>query len=383
MKEIIYLDNNATTPLDPRVLDAMLPFFKDVYANAASNHTFGQKALDAVNGAREQVAQLINCDTSEIVFTSGATEAINLAIKGIVGFNKEKKHIITVETEHSAVLDVCKYLEASGFSISYLPVSSDGLINTEELENTIKPDTLLVSVMYVNNETGVIQPIKRLADIAHKGGAYFMTDATQAIGKMPVDVKYLGIDLMAFSAHKFYGPKGVGALYVRSRGQFKTRLVPQTHGGGHENKMRSGTLNIPGIVGMGEACHIIKAEMKKNASNIRQLRDHLEQELLKIEETFVNGSITERLYNVTNVCFKNVDADAMIIALKNIMVSNGSACTSVSIQPSHVLNAMGLSDRDAFSSIRFSLSKFNTREEINVAKFTVKKAIKMLRGMSV
>lgn len=383
MDSLIYLDNNATTQLDPNVLEAMLPYYKELFANAASNHSFGQTALNAVNNARGQVAELVNCDPSEIVFTSGATEAINLAIKGITGFNKEKKHIITAATEHNAVLDVCKYLEAFGFLTTYLPVNSEGLIDPENLECAIQPNTLLVSIMYVNNETGVIQNIKKLAEIAHKAGVHFMTDATQAVGKMPVDIKELGADLMAFSAHKFHGPKGVGALYVRSRGQYKARLVPHTHGGGHENRMRSGTLNVPGIVGMGEACQIAKEQMKKNTSSIKQFRDYLEQELLKIEDTFVNGSTTERLYNVTNICFRNADADAMIIALKNIMVSNGSACTSVSVEPSHVLKAMGLSDRDAFSSIRFSLSKFNSLEEIQVAISAVRDAVTNMRAMRV
>lgn len=351
---MIYLDNNATTPVDKRVLDAMLPYFNELYGNASSDHKFGIIANDAVKTARKQVSSLLGCDTNEIVFTSGATESINLAIKGIMHANKDRgKHIVTVSTEHSAVLDVCKFLEGEGNEVTYLPVMSDGLIDLSELSNAIRDDTVLVSVMFVNNETGVIQPVKEIASIAHEKGAIFMTDATQAVGKIPINVRELGIDVLACSAHKFYGPKGIGILYYKNRGRHRIKMTPLFHGGGHERGMRSGTLNVPLIAGMGKACEIAQKEMKNNEKHIRKLRDFFEEEILKIEGVKINGNREQRLYNVSNVRFDGVDADAIIIGLDEIMVSTGSACTSMVVEPSHVLISMGLEKRSR-NSIRFS-----------------------------
>ncbi|MBP6235338.1 MAG: cysteine desulfurase [Saprospiraceae bacterium] len=363
-QNIIYLDNNATTPLDPRVLDAMMPYFTSEFANASSTHQFGVKSYDAVKEARKQVASLIGAETNEIIFTSGATEAINLAIKGVAeGYGHKGKHIITVSTEHSAVLDTCKYLETKGYEVTYLPVMLDGLIDMNVLKQAMRDDTILVSVMLVNNETGVIQPIKEIGEIAHNRNALFMTDGTQAVGKMEVNVDELEIDLMAFSGHKMYGPKGVGALYVRQRNN-RVKIPALIHGGGHERGMRSGTLNVPGIIGLGAACKYAQSEMKDNEIKIKAQRDQLEIELLNIPDTFIVGNTEHRLYNVTNICFKGVDSDALIMGLSNpeddtpmIAVSNGSACTSASIEPSHVLLAMGLSEGDAYSCIRISLGK--------------------------
>jgi len=355
--EMIYLDYNATTPLDPRVLEKMLPFFTEVYGNAASQHSAGMKAKKAIDHARGQIAELIGSIPQEIIFTSGATESINLAIKGLAARSQERKHIVTVSTEHKAVLDVCAYLETIGFEVTYLPVQTDGLLDIETVKDAIRLDTLLVSVMYVNNETGVIQPIQEISALAHDHGAFFMTDATQAVGKMPVDVETLGIDLMAFSAHKFYGPKGVGGLYVRSKRPFRVKIQPLQHGGGHEGSFRSGTLNVPGIVGMGEACAIVQEEMVQDAKRIGQIRDQLENELLQIPGSWVNGSQTHRLYNVTNVGFEGVDTQMLIPMMQNIAVSNGSACTSAVLEPSHVLMAMGLREEQAWGSLRFSLGR--------------------------
>ncbi|MFN8671852.1 MAG: cysteine desulfurase family protein [Candidatus Sericytochromatia bacterium] len=368
MEKYIYLDNNATTKVDQNVIKKMIPYFTDIYANASSRHEFGFEAKKGVKKARQQVADLINCEADEIIFTSGSTESINLAIKGLQ--NKEKNHIVTVKTEHSAVLDTCKYLEKNGCEITYLFVNREGLIDLNELKNSIKNNTSLVSVMFANNETGVIQPIKEIAEIVHEKEALFMTDATQVVGKIPIDVNKLGIDLMTISAHKFYGPKGIGALYVRSRRPRKVKLEPIIHGGGHERSFRSGTSNVSGIVGLGVACEIASKNIKKDSLIIKDLRDYLENELLKIEDTFINGHKEKRLYNTSNICFKGFNSEAIIMGLKNIIVSNGSACTSTSIYPSHVLMAMGLSEKEAFSSIRFSLGKFNTKNEI---EFTIEK----------
>lgn len=351
---MIYLDNNATTQVDQRVLDAMLPYFNEFYGNAASDHKFGIIANDAVKVARKQVSSLLGCDTNEIVFTSGATESINLAIKGVMHANKDRgKHIVTVSTEHSAVLDVCKFLEEEGNEVTYLPVMSDGLINLSELSDAIRDDTVLVSVMFVNNETGVVQPVQEIANIAHEKEAIFMTDATQAFGKIPINVRGLGIDLLACSAHKFHGPKGIGVLYYKNRGRHRIRITPLIHGGGHERGIRSGTLNVPLIVGMGKACEIAQKEMKKNEKQIRELRDLFEEEVLKIEGVNINGNCEKRLYNVSNVLFEGVDADAIMIGLGDIIVSTGSACTSMVVEPSHVLVNMGLG-KQAGNSIRFS-----------------------------
>jgi cysteine desulfurase len=369
-ENIIYLDNNATTPLDPRVLGEMMPYLTHNFANAASTHRFGVGAHEAVKTARQQVADLIAADTNEIIFTSGATEAINLAIKGVAeAYSRKGKHIITVATEHGAVLDTCRYLETKGFEVTYLPVLTDGLLDLDVVKNSIRTDTILVSVMHVNNETGVIQPIKEISELAHEKGAIFMSDATQSVGKIPVDVDELGIDLMTFSAHKIYGPKGVGALYIRQR---KTRIkIPALlHGGGHERGLRSGTLNVPGIVGLGKACALASLEMAQNEKNIREMRDYLEREMLKIPDTSLNGNVERRLFNVSNICFKGMDANFFVNSQKHLALSNGSACTSALIEPSHVLLAMGLQDEDAFSSIRFSFGKLNSLVE---TKFVIEK----------
>lgn len=388
-KQIIYLDNNATTPIDQRVLETMMPFLTDNFANASSTHQFGLGAFEAVKDARKKVAELIGADTNEIIFTSGATEAINLAIKGVAeNYNKKGKHIVTVSTEHTAVLDTCIYLESKGFEVTFLPVKADGLIDLNELKNALRPDTILVSVMYVNNETGVIQPIKEIADLTHNTSALFMTDGTQAVGKIPVNVNEMGIDLMCLSGHKLYAPKGVGALYVRQKNPNRVKIPALIHGGGHERGLRSGTLNVPGIVALGKACMLAKIEMAKNALAIEELRNYLENELLKIDDTTVNGNKKHRLYNVSNVCFQGADSDAVIMGLSNaendlplIAVSNGSACTSTSIEPSHVLTAMGLDETAAFNSIRFSIGKSNTKSEIDLAVNVVENVVTGLRAM--
>jgi cysteine desulfurase len=380
---MIYLDNNATTRIDPQVLETMMPFLTDNFANAASTHAFGVGASEAVKTARQQVADLIGAQPHEIVFTSGATEAINLALKGVAEqYQAKGKHIITVQTEHSAVLDVCKHLETKGFEVTYLPVQSDGLPDLDLLKNALRKDTILVSVMAVNNEIGVIQPLKEIAAMAHQAGALFMTDATQAVGKWPLDVDKVGIDLLTLSAHKFYGPKGVGALFVRQRRPNRVRLEALLHGGGHEGGKRSGTLNVAGIVGMGKAAEVAQNQLKNDAQRVGKLRDTLETELLQIERTRLNGNPQNRLYNVTNVLFEGCDSDALIMGLENIAVSNGSACTSASIEPSHVLMALGMTETEAFSCIRFSLGRFNTPEEIPQVVAAVKKVVGQLRAMN-
>jgi len=383
MGDFIYLDNNATTPVDERVLEAMLPYFNQVYGNAASNHKFGLEVKGAVKTAREQISSLLGCDRNEIIFTSGATEAINLGIKGVAESYKDKgKHIITVATEHSAVLDTCKYLEKSDFEVTYLPVEQDGLLDIQEVEKALRPDTILVSVMYVNNETGVIQPIEEIANLAHKHGALFMTDATQAVGKIPINVQKMNIDLLSFSGHKFYGPKGIGALYVQRRGRQRVNLSPLIHGGGHEKGMRSGTLNVPGIVGLGKACEVAFQEMAENEKHIREMRDYLETELLKMDGIRVNGNREKRLYNVSNMLFEGVDADAIMLGMENVMVSTGSACTSDKVEPSHVLLAMGLSEEDAFSSLRFSFSNKIRKYDLNYLFKLLREIIPNIRSVS-
>ncbi|MDQ3291881.1 MAG: IscS subfamily cysteine desulfurase, partial [Bacteroidota bacterium] len=364
LKLPIYLDNNATTPLDPRVLEAMIPYLTEHFGNAASrDHAFGWAAKEAVEFAREQVAALINCNPKEIIFTSGATESNNLALKGVFEMYASKgNHIITAVTEHKAVLDTCQHIEKIGGQVTYLPVNKEGLIDLNELEAAITPKTILLSVMYANNETGVIQPIREISAIARKHGVLFMTDATQAVGKIPLDVEADQIDLLAFSGHKIYGPKAVGALY-EPRKNTHDKITAQIYGGGHERRMRSGTLNVPGIVGLGKACELCLLEMAKNAELITELRDHLELELLKIEETQLNGSKEHRLPHVTNISFKHVEGESLMMALKDLAVSSGSACTSASMEPSYVLKALGLSDELAYSSLRFSLSRFNTPEQ--------------------
>jgi cysteine desulfurase len=369
LEHILYLDYNSTTPIDPRVLDAMVPFLKDNFANSSSTHHFGQSINEKVKQTREQIADFINAEPNELIFTSGATEAINIAIKGVAeNYSNKGKHIITVSTEHKAVLDTCKDLERKGFEVTYLTVQSNGLINLVEFEKAIRLDTILVSVMLINNETGVIQPIKEIAKLAHEKGALFMTDATQAVSKLEIDVNDVGIDLLCFSGHKMYAPKGIGALYLRN----KTKLKPQIHGGGHENGLRSGTLNVPGIIALAKACEIASEEMALNQRNISALRDKLESELLKFPNTLLNGDLENRIYNTTNICFKGQDANVLIGRMKNIAVSNGSACSSAVIEPSHVLKAMGLNDDDAFASLRFSLGKYNTIEDIETVVNKIK-----------
>lgn len=383
LKTPIYLDNNATTPMDPRVLEAMIPYFTQKFGNAASrSHSFGWEGEEAVDYAREQVARLIGASEKEIIFTSGATESDNLAIKGVFEMYAERgKHIITVATEHKAVLDTCHHLEKMGAEVTYLKVGTDGLIDLNELESAMRSDTILVSVMYANNEIGVIQPIREIAAIAHKHGALFMTDATQAVGKIPVDVNRDGIDLMAFTAHKMYGPKGVGALYVRRKNP-RVKVTAQMDGGGHERGMRSGTLNVPGIVGFGKACELCMQEMEDESKRLRQMRDYLETELLKIEESYLNGNKEHRLPHVTNISFKYVEGEGLMMGIKDIAVSSGSACTSASLEPSYVLKNLGLDDELAHSSLRFGLSRFTTQEEIDFTIQHVGEAVAKLREMS-
>jgi cysteine desulfurase len=379
----IYLDNNATTPMDPRVLEAMLPYFNQKFGNAASrNHHFGWVAEEGVDYAREQVAKLIGASEKEIIFTSGATESDNLAIKGVFEMYKEKgNHIITAVTEHKAVLDACKHVEKLGGRVTYLPVQKDGLIDLETLEAAMTNETILVSIMYGNNEIGLIQPVKEIAAIAHKYGALFMTDATQAVGKIPVDVNTDGIDLLAMSAHKMYGPKGVGALYVRRKGP-RVKVTAQMDGGGHERGMRSGTLNVPGIVGLGKACEIARLEMPEEAARLSAMRDRLESSLSVLEESYVNGNVAHRLPHVANISFKYVEGEGLMMAMKDLAVSSGSACTSASLEPSYVLKSLGLSDDLAHSSIRFGLGRFTTDEEVDYAIEVTKKAVTHLRELS-
>jgi len=383
LKLPIYLDNNATTPMDPRVLEAMIPYMTDMFGNAASrNHPFGWAAEEAVDYAREQIAALINCNPKEIIFTSGATESDNLAIKGVFEMYASKgNHIITATTEHKAVLDTCKHIEKLGGKVTYLKVNSEGLIDLNELEAAITDKTILISLMYGNNEVGVIQPIREISAMAKKRGILFMTDATQAVGKIPVDVEADGIDLMAFSAHKMYGPKGVGALYVRRKNP-RVKVTAQMDGGGHERGMRSGTLNVPGIVGLGKACELCRLEMEKDTAHVTRMRDRLEKELTKIEESYVNGSREHRLPHVSNISFKYVEGEGLMMGVKDLAVSSGSACTSASLEPSYVLKALGLSDDLAHSSLRFGLSRFTTDEQIDYAINHVSEAVSKLRELS-
>jgi cysteine desulfurase len=380
----IYLDHNATTPCDPRVVDAMIPYFTDHFGNAASrNHPFGWQAEEAVDYAREQVAKLIGADPKEIIFTSGATEGDNLAIKGVFDMYASKgNHIITVNTEHKAVLDTCKHIEKLGGEVTYLSVKPDGLINLEELEAAVKPTTVLIAIMYANNEVGVIQPVKEISKIARKHGVLFFSDATQAVGKIPVDVNKDGLDLAAFSAHKMYGPKGVGALYVRRKNP-RVKVTSQMDGGGHERGMRSGTLNVPGIVGFGKACELCMQDMESDNKRISVLRDKLENELSKLEESYVNGSKEHRLPHVSNISFKYVEGEGLMMGFnKDIAVSSGSACTSASLEPSYVLKALGLGDDLAHSSLRFGLGRFTTEEQIDYTIEQVSKTVTHLREMS-
>ena len=384
LKLPIYLDNNATTPMDPRVLEAMTPYFLQHFGNAASrNHPFGWQAEEAVDYAREQVAKLIGADPKEIIFTSGATEGDNLGIKGVYEMYASKgNHIITATTEHKAVLDTCKHIEKLGGEVTYLQVKADGLIDLKELEAAIRPTTILIAIMYANNEIGTVMPIKEISTIARKHGVLVFTDGTQAVGKIPVDVNKDGIDLMAFTAHKMYGPKGVGALYVRRKNP-RVKVTAQMDGGGHERGMRSGTLNVPGIVGFGKACEICMLDMEEDSKRIIKMRDHLEKELMKLEEAYINGSTEHRLPHVTNISFKHVEGEGLLMGFnKNIALSSGSACTSASLEPSYVLKALGLGDDLAHSSLRFGLSRFTTDEEIEYTIKAISETVLKLRDMS-
>ena len=378
---MIYLDNNATTKIDPRVLDAMMPYLTDNFANAASTHKFGVAVNDAVSSARKSISNLIGCETNEVFFTSGSTEAINLILKGVFSASNERKEIITLQTEHSAVIDTCSALEKEGAKITFIPVNSNGLVDLEKIKEAVNQNSLLVCIMYVNNETGVIQPIKEISDIAHNAGAYFMTDATQAVGRISCKVDELGIDMLCFSGHKFYGPKGIGGAFIRQRRPFRVKVNPLLHGGGHEKGMRSGTLNVPGIVGIGKAAEISEKEMAKDEERIKSLRDSLESSLLEIEGSSINGTSQHRIYNTTNIRFNGIDSDALIMGLDEIAVSNGSACTANSIEPSHVLIAMGHNEDEAFSAIRFSLGRYTELSEINEVLVTIHKAITELRKL--
>jgi cysteine desulfurase len=384
LKLPVYLDNNATTPMDPRVLETMIPYFTEHFGNAASrNHPFGWQAEEAVDYAREQVAKLIGADPKEIIFTSGATEGDNLGIKGVFEMYASKgNHIITCTTEHKAVLDTCKHIEKLGGEVTYLEVDKEGLVNLAELEAAIKPTTILIAIMYANNEIGVIQPVREISALARKHGVLFFTDAVQAVGKIPVNVLEDGIDIMAFTAHKMYGPKGIGALYVRRKNP-RVKVTAQMDGGGHERGMRSGTLNVPGIVGFGKACELAREEMQQDAERLSKLRDKLETELLQIEETYVNGSRQHRLPHVSNVSFKYVEGEGLMMGFnKNIALSSGSACTSASLEPSYVLKALGLGDDLAHSSLRFGLGRFTTEEQIDYTIKAVTDTVLKLREMS-
>ena len=384
LKLPVYLDNNATTQMDPRVLEAMTPFFLEHFGNAASrSHAFGWEAEEAVDYAREQIAKLIGAAPTEIVFTSGGTESDNLAIKGVYEMYAGKgNHIITAVTEHKAVLDTCKHIEKLGGDVTYLPVKADGLIDLKELEAAIKPTTILIAIMYANNETGTIQPIPEICAIAKKNGVLMFTDAVQTVGKIPVDVNKDGIDLMSFTAHKMYGPKGVGALYVRRKNP-RVKVTAQMDGGGHERGMRSGTLNVPGIAGFGKACEICMFEMEADTQRIGKLRDKLETALMTLEGVHINGSTKQRLPQVTNISFNNVEGEGLLMGFnKNIAVSSGSACTSASIEPSYVLKALGLGDDLAHSSLRFSLGRFTSEEQIDYAIKIISETVLKFREMS-
>jgi len=370
--------------MDPRVLEAMIPYFTEHFGNAASrNHPFGWEAEEAVDYAREQVAKLIGADPKEIIFTSGATEGDNLGIKGVYEMYASKgNHIITCTTEHKAVLDTCKHIEHLGGEVTYLPVAANGLIDLTALEAAIKPTTILIAIMYANNEIGVVQPVKEISAIAKKHGVLFFSDAVQAVGKIPVDVNADGIDIMAFTAHKMYGPKGIGALYVRRKNP-RVKVTAQMDGGGHERGMRSGTLNVPGIVGFGKACELARLEMATDAERLSKLRDKLEAALTQIDESYVNGSTEHRLPHVANISFKYVEGEGLMMGFnKTIALSSGSACTSASLEPSYVLKALGLGDDLAHSSLRFGLGRFTTDEQIDYTIKAVTDTVLKLREMS-
>jgi cysteine desulfurase len=380
----IYLDNHATTPADPRVVDAMLPYFTEKFGNAASrNHEFGWKAEEAVENARGQIARLINATPKEIVFTSGATESTNLAIKGVAEMYREKgKHIITQVTEHKATLDTCKRLEKYGYEVTYLPVEKDGRINLDDLRRAITPQTILISIMYANNEIGVVQPIAEIGKIAKEKGVFFHVDAVQAVGKIPVDVQKDGIDLMSISAHKIYGPKGVGALYVRRKNP-RVQLSAIIDGGGHERGMRSGTLNVTGIIGLGKACEICQNEMAAEGAKLFKMRERLRESIMsRLDETFINGSMEHRLPHNINISFAYVEGESLLMGINDIAVSSGSACTSATLEPSYVLKALGVGEDLAHTSIRFGVGRFNTDEEIDYVADRVVETVTRLRELS-
>lgn len=381
----IYLDNNATTPCDPRVVEAMVPYFFEHHGNAASrNHPFGWEAEEAVDYAREQIAKLLGADEKEIIFTSGATESDNLAIKGVYEmYSRKGNHIITVKTEHKAVLDTCNKLEKHGAEVTYLDVKPDGLIDLAELEAAIKPNTILVSVMWANNETGVIQPMKEIGQICEKHGVLFFSDATQAVGKIKTHPREVGVHLMSFTGHKMYGPKGVGALYV-SRKNPRVKVTAQMDGGGHERGMRSGTLNVPGIVGFGKAAEIAMKEMDQDAARLSKLRDKLEKTFMaELEEVYINGNVENRMPHVTNISFKHVEGEGLMMTFnQEIALSSGSACTSASLEPSYVLVALGLGDDLAHSSLRFSLGRFTKEEDVDYALEAIKRGVNHMRDLS-
>jgi len=380
----IYMDNHATTPLDPRVLEAMLPYLTTVFGNAASrNHSFGWEAEAAVDKAREQVAKLIGATAKEIIFTSGATESNNLAIKGIAEMYKERgNHIITQVTEHKAVLDTCKRLEKYGYRVTYLPVKADGLIDIDDLKRAMDDKTILVSIMIANNEIGVVQPVAEIGKLCHERGVLFHTDGVQAVGKIPVDVNAMNIDALSLSGHKIYGPKGVGALYVRRRNP-RVQISGQIDGGGHERGMRSGTLNVPGIVGLGKACEIAGQEMKAETERLSALRDKLRTKLEgNLDYVHVNGSMEHRLPGNLNVSFVYVEGESLLMGINDIAVSSGSACTSATLEPSYVLKALGLGDDVAHSSIRFGLGRFNSEAEVDYVADKLIDVVQKLRELS-
>jgi cysteine desulfurase len=380
----IYFDNHATTPVDPRVLEAMLPYFTEKFGNAASrNHEFGWRAEEAVENARGQIARLIGASPKEIIFTSGATESDNLAIKGVVETYREKgNHIVTQVTEHKAVLDGCKRLEKYGYEVAYLPVEKNGRVRVEDARAAITPKTILISVMYANNEIGVVQPVAEIGKIAKEKGVLFHVDAVQAVGKIPVNVEKDGIDLLSISAHKMYGPKGVGALYVRRKNP-RVHLAAMIDGGGHERGMRSGTLNVPGIVGLGKASAICQAEMDAESKRLARLRDKLQSALVSgLDGTSINGSAEWRLPNNLNISFAGVEGESLLMGINDIAVSSGSACTSAHIEPSYVLKALGVNEDLAHSSIRFGLGRFNTEEEVDYVAARVIETVKRLRELS-
>jgi cysteine desulfurase len=382
MKYPVYLDYSATTPVDPRVAEKMIPWLTSNFGNPASrSHAYGWQAEAAVEEAREQVAALVNCDPKELVWTSGATESINLALKGAAHFYKDKgKHLVTVGTEHKATLDTMRELEREGYEVTYLPVDDEGMVSLDAFKAALRPDTIVASVMYVNNEIGVVQDIKAMGEICRERGVIFHVDAAQATGKIPVDLSALKVDLMSFSAHKTYGPKGVGALYVRRKP--RVRIEAQMHGGGHERGMRSGTLPTHQIVGMGEAFRLARIEMAAETERIRMLRDRLWQGLSSIDEVYINGDMSRRVPHNLNVSFNFVEGESLIMAVKDLAVSSGSACTSASLEPSYVLRALGRSDELAHSSIRFTVGRFTTESEIDFAIELIKRKIEKLRELS-